>query len=73
MNEGNLITILRAATSIDSGAWWMRCPAHQGAWSSSLQVRWSEGRVQMHCFAGCSATGILCAAEAGRKASDDAL
>jgi hypothetical protein len=73
MNEGNLITIPRAATSIDSGAWWMRCPAHQGAWSSSLQVRWSEGRVQMHCFAGCSATGILCAAEAGRKASDDAL
>ena len=73
MNEGNLITILRAATSIDSGTWWMRCPAHRGAWSSSLQVRWSEGRLQMHCIAGCSAADILCAAEAVRKASGDAL
>jgi hypothetical protein len=41
------------------GRWVARCPAHQDR-SPSLSVReLDDGRVLIHCFAGCGAIGVL--------------
>ncbi len=62
MKETDLLTILRAAERIDRGEWLMRCPAHRGAWSSSLELRLDAGRYTLRCMAGCSVDAVLQAA-----------
>jgi len=45
---------LVAASRTGSGRWQARCPAHQHR-SPSLSIRaGSDGRVLLHCFAGCA-------------------
>lgn len=63
MNESDLLTLLRAATSIDQGCLLMRCPAHRGGLSSSLEVVWDAGRLRLRCMAGCSPEAIMRAAQ----------
>ena len=46
-----------------SGEQWMaRCPAHEDKWPS-LSVRGENGRVLLHCFAGCTVEAICEALE----------
>src|SRR4051812_8297564 len=48
-----------------SGSWWRcRCPVHHSN-SATLAVRDGKGRVQVRCFAGCSAFAVM--AELGRR------
>jgi hypothetical protein len=50
---------LLQARPIGAGRWAARCPAHQDR-SPSLSVReGDDGRVLVHCFAGCPLTDIL--------------
>lgn len=45
-----------------SGACWMAlCPAHSDK-NPSLSIREDNGRILLHCFAGCSAEAICAAA-----------
>lgn len=57
--EHTLFDVLHAADKIDSGRWRMRCPAHQGAASSTLEVWLSGGRFRLRCDGGCSTDEIL--------------
>lgn len=41
-----------------SDQWIARCPAHDDR-SPSLSIRYTEDRVLLHCFAGCSAEAVL--------------
>ena len=60
MND--LLTLLHAADKLDSGQWLMRCPAHQGALASSLEVVLEAGRYRLTCMRGCTPQAILAAA-----------
>jgi hypothetical protein len=65
--ESKLLEVLHAADKIDSGHWRMRCPAHQGEMSSSLEVSLEAGRFRLVCACGCTTDEILRAAvEASR-------
>jgi hypothetical protein len=58
MNASLLAEMLRARRA-GSGRWMAKCPAHDDS-SASLSIREGrEGRVLMHCFAGCALTTIL--------------
>lgn len=43
-----------------TGRWYARCPAHDDK-SPSLSIRETDGKVLLHCFAGCFADDILAA------------
>ena len=60
--ESMLLEVLHAADKIDAGHWRMRCPAHQGAASSTLEVSLEAGRFRLHCDCGCTTDEILHAA-----------
>ncbi len=62
--EGMLLEVLHAADKIDSGHWRMRCPAHHGEISSSLEVSLEAGRFHLVCACGCTTDEILRAAVA---------
>jgi hypothetical protein len=61
MNERDLPDLLRAAEAIDGATVLMRCPAHGGALSSSLEVVFEAGRCRLRCIAGCTPDGFAAA------------
>jgi hypothetical protein len=70
--ESKLLEVLHAADKIDSGHWRMRCPAHQGEMSSSLEVSLEAGRFRLVCACGCTTDEILHAAvEAAAKRREE--
>lgn len=60
--EDALFDLLHAADKIDSGYWRMRCPAHRGEASSTLEVSLEAGRFRLQCICGCPTDKILQAA-----------
>ena len=67
----SLLALMHAAEAIDSGHWLMKCPAHQGASSASLEVRLSEGRYDLRCVGGCKPERVIAAALALAQAKVD--
>jgi hypothetical protein len=67
----SLLALMHAAEAIDSGHWLMKCPAHQGASSASLEVRLSEGRYDLRCVGGCKPDLVIAAALALVQAKVD--
>ena len=61
MNAGELLRRLHGARSTRDG-WTARCPAHEDK-SPSLSIREENGKVLVHCFAGCSVEAICSALE----------
>ena len=58
-------TILRTLEARPAGTdrWRARCPAHDGQSRTSLSIRTGDdGRVLVHCFAGCTPGDVLAAA-----------
>jgi hypothetical protein len=54
-----LLDCLERVKRIGSDQWLARCPAHKDR-SPSLSIReLNDGRVLVHCFAGCSAVRVL--------------
>ena len=53
--------IAKALNGRRSGSGWMaRCPAHRDA-NPSLSIRDSDGKILIHCFAGCSQDDVVSA------------
>ena len=71
MGGHDLLPLMHAAEAIDSGHWLMKCPAHQGASSASLEVRLSEGRYDLRCVCGCKPERVIAAALALAQAKVD--
>ena len=61
-DEMHVLALMHAAEKVDSGRWLMKCPAHAGALSSSLEVVLEAGRYRLRCMAGCAPTNIIKAA-----------
>lgn len=58
---------LVGARRVGSGRWQARCPAHRDT-DPSLNIRaGSDGRVLLHCFAGCALDSILAALKLTRR------
>ena len=61
MSAEHLLSRIEKPKRTGAGSWICRCPAHQDK-SPSMTVREVEdGRVLVHCFAGCSVEEILSA------------
>lgn len=61
MSAGNLISRLDRVKRTGAGRWQARCPAHDDK-GPSLSVReLDDGRVLVHCFAGCEVHAVLSA------------
>ena len=59
MTAETLTSLLEAVHKMGSGQWMARCPAHTDR-SPSLSIRELEdGRVLIHCFAGCETQAVL--------------
>ena len=59
MNADSILSKLDRVRARGDGRWTARCPAHDDS-GPSLSVRELEdGRVLMHCFAGCSALAVV--------------
>lgn len=59
MGIENLISRLSGAKSTGRDRWVARCPAHEDK-SPSLAVRaMPDGRILLHCFAGCDTDAVL--------------
>lgn len=59
MNAADLVARLDGARQNGRGRWIARCPAHADK-RPSLSVReLDDGRVLLHCFAGCQVDGIV--------------
>jgi putative DNA primase/helicase len=56
----NLLARLEGVRVIGPDRWMAPCPAHQDQ-SPSLSVRYADGRLLLHCFAGCSNEDVLAA------------
>lgn len=62
MSAESLLSRLERVKRTGSGRWIARCPAHDDR-GPSLSIReLDDGRILIHCFAGCSADSILSAA-----------
>ena len=62
MSTDTLLSRLDGVRQTGQGRWRARCPAHAGK-SASLAIRdGDDGRVLIHCFAGCEALEVLSAA-----------
>lgn len=62
MTAENLLAKLDKVKRTGAGRWQARCPAHADK-GPSLSIReLDDGRVLLHCFAGCSAVDVLGAA-----------
>ncbi|SCC95240.1 conserved hypothetical protein [Thiomonas sp. X19] len=57
-----LVAILDNIGQIDNACIAMKCPAHAGVFTSSLEVTLKAGRLSMHCMCGCPEDRILAAA-----------
>lgn len=62
LREPDILAVMHAADAIHEGHWTMRCPAHQGGVSASLEVALKNGRYQLKCFYGCTPAEIIRAA-----------
>jgi len=61
MNVELLLSRLDGAKETQSGCWVARCPVHEDR-SPSLSIRETDdGRVLVHCFAGCDVSDVLAA------------
>ena len=61
MTAARLIDRLNLVRKSGAGRWTARCPAHEDR-GPSLSIReLDDGRVLLHCFAGCSASSVLSA------------
>jgi hypothetical protein len=59
MDVNALLTRLAGVRSNGQDAWVARCPAHEDR-SPSLTVKaLNDGRILMHCFAGCGTDNVL--------------
>ncbi|MBN8745512.1 MAG: hypothetical protein J0I24_14600 [Thiomonas arsenitoxydans] len=58
-NNDSVKALLLACDGIDSGHWFARCPAHRGGFTSSLEIHYENGRLQLHCMCGCSPQKIF--------------
>jgi putative DNA primase/helicase len=56
----NLLARLAGVRAIGPDRWMAPCPAHQDR-SPSLSVRYTDGRLLLHCFAGCANDDVLAA------------
>ena len=57
----DLLSRLEKCRATGSGLWVARCPAHQDK-TPSLAIReLPDGRILMHCFAGCSVDAVVSA------------
>lgn len=62
MSAENLLSRLERVKRTGAGRWQARCPAHDDR-GPSLSVReLDDGRVLVHCFAGCDVHSVLSAA-----------
>jgi len=58
---GRLLSHLESVKQVGAGRWVARCPSHDDK-TPSLSIRETgDGRVLLHCFAGCAATEVLSA------------
>jgi hypothetical protein len=53
-----LLDRLDGVRSAGAGRWMARCPAHNDG-RPSLSIREADGRVLVHCFAGCDTRAVL--------------
>lgn len=60
MSTNTLLERIQGVRAAGPGRWMARCPAHQDR-NPSLSIRESDGRVLVHCFAGCEVYDVLCA------------
>ncbi|WP_297477415.1 hypothetical protein [Ferrovum sp.] len=61
MNAVMLLSRLEGVKETGPGRWVAKCPAHDDT-SPSLSIReLGDGRILLHCFAGCAATDVLAA------------
>ena len=58
MTVNRLLGRLKKAHQTSPGKWRACCPAHDSS-SKSLSIADIEGRILVHCFAGCSPEAIL--------------
>ncbi|OZB65580.1 MAG: hypothetical protein B7X31_01935 [Thiomonas sp. 13-66-29] len=62
-NSGDVLAlILGGIDQIDSAHILMKCPAHVGAFTSSLEVTLKAGLLSMQCMCGCTQDRILATA-----------
>lgn len=58
MRADELVARLQKVRQRSPGQWMACCPAHQDR-SASLSIRDADGRVLLHCFAGCETDDVL--------------
>ena len=59
MSTEALLALLKDVRQVGPGRWVARCPAHEDR-TPSLSIREAEdGRILMHCFAGCRTSDVL--------------
>lgn len=58
MNISNLLDRLEGVRKVGDGRWIARCPSHQDK-RASLGVTERDGRLLIHCFAGCETRWVL--------------
>src|SRR5262249_52810779 len=59
-DEGGLEDLLQQLDGVEQSGdgWKARCPAHEDR-NPSLSINWGDGRILLHCFAGCDTEAIL--------------
>ena len=74
-NSGDvLVAILDNIGQIDNAHIRMKCPAHAGAFTSSLEVTLKAGLLSMQCMCGCTQDQILTAVfGAGQEQPNDRI
>lgn len=61
MTIDEILTLLKGARQVGSGQWVARCPAHDDRNPSLSIAEGEDGRILLHCFAGCSVENICSA------------
>ena len=60
-NINNVLNALNGVKKTGQNKWVARCPAHEDK-SPSLAIKeLDDGRILLHCFAGCSVDEVVCA------------
>jgi hypothetical protein len=59
MNAYDIVDRLHAVRSRGDGQWSARCPAHEDRGPSLSVKQLPDGRVLMHCFAGCGVDNVV--------------
>ena len=54
-----VVPLLRGVKEIRRGEWTARCPAHDDKLPSLTVRETDDGRLLMHCFAGCGTSEVL--------------